>query len=195
MKFVFVDKENVELAISVQNDIFPFENAREEIESSVYEDKKMNRMCNLKYWLLYNDEDLPVGICGIDEYDDYPEDAFMGWFGVLRDHRRKGYGTAMYNFVKQYAIDAHYKTFRLYTDEVDNEIAVKFYHKMGMTPEIYSNPNDKTIFFGRTIVFSIALDGEELVPWNNRMLYLEEEFQAEQLYATGINPLNENCRK
>lgn len=194
MKFVDVTLENVELAISVQNDIFPFENAREEIECSVYENKKMNRMCNLKYWLLY-DGDVPVGICGIDEYDDYPEDAFMGWFGVLKQHRRKGYGTAMYNFVKQHAVDAGYKAFRLYTDEKDNDIAVKFYHKMGMTPEVYTNVGDKTIFFGRTIVFSIALDGKPLVPWNNRMLYLEEEFEAEQLYATGINPLNENYRK
>lgn len=180
LRFVEVTPENHDIAIKIQNTIFPNENGRDEIVAGAYQ-IRTDRMDEIYYWIAYEGE-TPVGICGITEYLDYPEDCFLGWYGVLENHRRSGYGRKMFEHCKQKAKEKGYKTLRLYTDEVDNSVAVLAYKQFGMTGEYYEHPTDKTVFVGKQIVFSIPLDGKELVKWNNRMLYLAEEDEIESKY-------------
>ena len=43
------------------------------------------------YYLVYDNKEL-VGITGIYVYKDYPDEAWLGWFGVMPEKRNKGYG-------------------------------------------------------------------------------------------------------
>lgn len=175
-----VTPQNVDLAIKIQNEIFPDENGCEElIAASKGESTK--RAQKMTYFIAFTGKE-PIGICGKTEYTDYPEDCWLGWYGVLAPHRRKGYGREMFNFIKNLATFLGYKTLRLYTDEIDNSVAVITYKKYGMHMEVYENPNDLNIVVGRTLIFSLPLDGKPLVPWNNRMIYLAEEYETEAKY-------------
>ena len=180
LTIVEINKDNLELAVSIQNQIFPNENGRDELEATVKYGYG-GRMRFLKYWIAYLNGE-PVGICGITEYFDYPDDCFLGWYGVLDKFRRQGLGRKMFNFCKAEAENLGYKTLRLYTDEIDNKIAVITYKKYGMFEEVYNNKNDKTIVVGRTLIFSLPLNGNELIKWNDRMIYLAEEDEAEAKY-------------
>ncbi len=178
MKLVLVDKSNVDLAIKIQNEIFPEEDGQEELLDTVNSGKS-ERMSLLKYWICYTDN-IPIGICGITQYADYPDDAWLGWYGVRQGYRRNGFGRKMFYYVKQLAKQMGYKHLRLYTDEEDNKVAIITYRKYGMYEEVYNNPNDKTIFFGRTLIFSLPLGSNKFEPWNDRYIFLNEEFEAEE---------------
>ena len=181
VKYVRLTPENIDLGVWIQNQIFPVEDGREELIAGANNEDTL-RMTNIQYWIGYNEQDEPVGICGVTQYKDYPEDCFLGWYGVLANQRQKGYVKEMFQFCKEKAKELGYKTLRLYTDEIDNRIAVITYKKYGMTGEVYENKHDKTIFFGRTLTFSIALDNQPLIPWKSRMLYLQEEDDTEAKY-------------
>ena len=128
---MLVDKSNVDLAIKIQNEIFPEEDGQEELLEAV-KSGKSKRMSLLKYWICYSDTK-PIGICGITQYADYPDDAWLGWYGVRKEHRRQGFGRKMFEYVKSLAYQMGYKHLRLYTDEQDNKIAIITYKKYEYT--------------------------------------------------------------
>ena len=65
-----------------------------------------------------------------------------------------------------------FENLRLYTDELDNAIAIKLYEKSGMTKEFYKNKKDQHYEVGKTVICSINLYGEKVALWNNKNLYL-----------------------
>ena len=120
-------------------------------------------------------EDEPIGITGIYSYKEYPNDAWLGWFGILSKFRNRGYGKIVLEKSIELAKSKGYKTFRLYTDEYAVE-AHKLYEKIGMIKESYSRDDDKDEYFIADIyIYSKSLNDEKLELWNNKFLGLKEQ--------------------
>lgn len=95
MNFVLVNFTNYKKAIEIQNKIFPKEDGTLNILASLdrnlfikktgmnYEDD------NVKYYIVYDNNE-EIGITGLYYYDN--TSAWLAWFGVLPDKRRKSYG-------------------------------------------------------------------------------------------------------
>ena len=45
----------------------------------------------MDYYIVYL-ENIPIGVTGIYSYNEYPENAWLGWFGILKEYRNNGYG-------------------------------------------------------------------------------------------------------
>ena len=165
-----VDENNIDIAIKVQNTIFPEESGAEDIRQSLNGGE--NNEHKFKIYFLAKVDGKVVGITGLYAYKVYPKDAWLGWFGVLEEERRKGYATEIVNFTMQKAKEMGYQSLHLYTDEEDNKDAVKFYEKLGMQVEEYSNEEDNHFEISRTLIFSKSLTEKPLEMWNNKNLFL-----------------------
>lgn len=170
MKLELLNDENIDIAIKIQRDIFPFENGGEDLKEALANICPPHQFLQ-KYWLA-KDNDKYVGICGLYAYKSAPKDAWLGWFGVIENERRKGFGTQILSDTMQIARDLGFDTLRLYTDEEDNDIAIKLYEKIGMIREIYDNPEDVHFEIGNTLIFSKGLINEKTTLWNNKNLFL-----------------------
>ena len=170
MKLELLNDNNVDIAIKIQRDIFPLENGSEDIKEALANNCPTYQFLQ-QYWLA-KDNDKYVGICGLYAYKSAPKDAWLGWFGVVEDERRKGYGTQILCATMQLAKDFGFETLRLYTDDEENAHAVKLYEKMGMIREIYDNPADAHFQIGNTLIFSKSLVNEKTTLWNNKNLFL-----------------------
>ncbi|MBQ8748981.1 MAG: GNAT family N-acetyltransferase [Clostridia bacterium] len=169
MIFEELNNENIDMAIKIQHDIFPVENGSEDLKDSLNGLPEYYSV--LKYWLPKVDGKV-VGICGIYAYKLYPKDAWLGWFGVIDDERRKGYATEILSFVTEKAKEMGFNALRLYTDEQDNVSAVKLYKKLNMIDEVYSNEEDSHFEISKTLIFSKSLNDEPVKLWNNKNLFL-----------------------
>ena len=159
MEYENLTNDNIDVAIRIQKDIFPLENGSEDLKEA------LNNICPphqfmQKYWLAKNNNKY-IGICGLYSYNDYPKDAWLGWFGVIKEERKKGFGTQILNDTINLAKNLEFETLRLYTDEIDNSIAIKLYKKIGMISEIYNNTEDLHFEIGKTMIFSKSLVGKK----------------------------------
>jgi hypothetical protein len=86
-KIVFerINNDNLELACKIQNEIFPEEDARENFLEQIRKDPYRKEM---DYKIVYID-DIPIGVTGIYSYHEYPNDAWLGWFGIVNKYRNK----------------------------------------------------------------------------------------------------------
>ena len=76
------------MACKIQNEIFPEEDARQNFIEQINKDPYRKEM---DYYIVYNG-DVPVGVTGIYSYHEYPETAWLGWFGILEKYRNNGFG-------------------------------------------------------------------------------------------------------
>lgn len=122
----------------------------------------------LRYYIHYNG-DTPVGISGIYKEDAEPESAWLGWFGVLPEYRRQGFGTKIMDYFIQECRSLGKKYARLYTG-AENTIGQKFYEAYGYKGEPYTadHPYDPE----ELIIYSLSLCNEPVPPWNNRHLHI-----------------------
>ena len=88
MKFEKITYDNLELACKIQNTIFPEEDARQNFIEQINQDPYRKEQ---DYSIVYVDNE-PIGVTGIYSYHEYPESAWLGWFGILNEYRNKGYG-------------------------------------------------------------------------------------------------------
>lgn len=166
-----VNIHNIDIAIDIQHSIFPLENGSQDLIDSINNNIPKHQFLSKYYLAKYNNE--YIGICGLYAYNDYPTDAWLGWFGVIEKERNKGYGT---NILKKCFLKAKkqgFENIRLYTDEIDNANAIKLYKKFGMIHEIYNNPKDIHFEIGNTLIFSKNLYNKPVDLWNNKYLYLD----------------------
>ena len=94
LRYEKVDSDNLELAVNIQNTIFPLEDGRENYIEGINNDPYRKEMVN---YIAY-DGKIPIGVVGLYAYNEYPFDAWLSWFGVLENHREKGYGSKMFDF-------------------------------------------------------------------------------------------------
>lgn len=176
--FQKITNKNLELACEIQNTIFPEEDARENFIEQINKDPYRKEM---DYYIVFV-ENTPIGVTGIYAYHEYPDDAWLGWFGVLKDYRRNGYGGIILDKTIELAKQKGYKNFRLYTDETAKS-AHKLYESRGMVKELYDNPDDKNEYFDYEIyVYSRSLTNEPIDLWNNKVLGLKEQGEKEKYY-------------
>jgi len=177
-----VTKENLELAIKIQNIIFPKENGALNLKASV--DNSLNEKAYGKnfrksadYWLCKNERDEDIGITGIYSYQEYLGDAWCGWFGILPAHQGQRYGKTLFLWTMEEAKKMGFENFRLYTDLIDNKTAVNLYKKVGMIEEPYvaEDMGDEKI-----VIFSKSLISDNFQKFGNKKLFLkkQEEIQA-----------------
>lgn len=170
-----IDYNNLELACKIQNEIFPEEDGRQNFIDQI---NKNPYRKELDYYVVnYNDE--PVGITGIYSYHEYPESAWLGWFGILEKYRNNGYGKMALDKTIQLAKEKKYTKFRLYTDEFAT-FAHKLYESRGLVKELYDNENDKDEYLDAKIfIYSLSLTSEPIDLWNNKILGLKEQSEKE----------------
>lgn len=169
--------DNLETAVKIQNTIFPEEDGRVNFLEAINHDPYRKEM---DYYIAYA-EATPIGVTGIYAYHEYPETAWLGWFGILPEFRNVGYGSFIFDLTEILARKKKYKEFRLYTDDTFQD-AQKLYTKKGMIKEIYDNPDDKDPYYpddANTYIFSKSLTAEEITLWNSKPLGLKEQGMKE----------------
>lgn len=176
LKFQNIVKDNIELAIKIQNIIFPDEDGRENYAECVNKDPYRKEMT---YWIVYDGNE-PIGVSGLYSYHEYDEDAWLGWYGVLPNKRKRGYGSKILEHFKNYAKERGYKTIRLYTDEISNKEAIKMYTKRGMIQEDYKNKQESEEVTKTTLIFSKSLISDITNKWNDKFLALTEQGMKEK---------------
>lgn len=171
IKIVKVNRCNYKTAIKIQADIFPNEKSADDIMSSVTHKSDIFNL--LEYFLIKVDGTF-VGICGLYSYKIHAGDAFLGWFGVLEQYRKNGYGTFALLKMMDYAKQKGFNNFRLYTDDVNSFEACKIYDKYFDIKEVYKL--EETGFFkeGNIMVYSKSLTDKKVDNWNNRNLFLAQ---------------------
>lgn len=178
IKFIKITQDNLNLACNIQNKIFPLEDSRKNYLECINKDPYRKEM---DYSIVYL-EDTPIGVTGIYSYNEYPDDAWMGWFGIIEEYRDYGYGGIVLDKTIELAKQKGYSTFRLYTDEYAKS-AHKLYESRGLTKEPYDNKDDKDEYFIADIyIYSLSLTEEKVNLWNNKILGIKEQGEKENLY-------------
>ena len=176
INFIKISQDNLNLACEIQNNIFPKEDARQNFIEQINKDSYRKEM---DYNIVYL-ENTPIGVTGIYSYNEYPNDAWLGWFGILEEYRRKGYGGIVLDKTIELARKKGYINFRLYTDE-HAKSAHKLYESRGLIKEKYDNKDDRDEYFISDI-YSVSLTQKSIDLWNNKILGLKEQGEKENLY-------------
>ncbi len=170
-----ITETNLNLAVKIQNIIFPLENAEQVYKYAVAE--MINKPTDPQYkYFLVKDNSTYIGLWGIYREKSRKE-AWLGWFGVLPQYRGKGYGEQIFKIFENYAINNNYQIIRLYTDEIDNANACKLYEKMGMIKEYYNNKHDINKKIGKIVIYSKSLTNKPVKLWNNKNIHLNSDLR------------------
>ena len=178
MEFVLVDFTNYKKAIEIQNIIFPNEDGTINILASLDRELFIKKTGidyvedNVKYYIVYDNNE-EVGITGLYNYDSIS--AWLAWFGVLPDKRRKSYGKRILEKTMELAKQKGFKTMRLYTDAIENADAIKLYKKLGFVGEKYTAED----LLYDCYIYSKSLNDEKVDLWNNKLLGLSEQSQLD----------------
>ena len=178
MEFVLVDFTNYKKAIEIQNTVFPNEDGTINILASLDRELFIKKTGidygddNVKYYIVYDNNE-EVGITGLYNYDSIS--AWLAWFGVLPDKRRKSYGKRILEKTMKLAKQKGFKTMRLYTDAIENADAIKLYKKLGFVGEKYSAEE----LMYDCYIYSKSLYDDKVDLWNNKLLGLSEQSQLD----------------
>ena len=175
IKFVEVTQNNLEIAVSLQNKIFPGEDGRENYIEGITNDPYRKEMVN---YIIYDDI-IPVGVVGLYSYNEYPLDSWLSWFGILNEFRNKGYGSYAFDFFENISRDKGYENIRVYTDNGFDK-AISLYKSKGMIEERYSNELESDEINNETIIFSKSLIKNKTNLWNNKFLQLTAQSEKEK---------------
>lgn len=179
MKFEEVDFNNANLAIEVQKNIFPNEDGILNILASLDRNLFMELTDlsypddGVKYYLAYVDGKV-VGITGLYNYLEHPEEAWLAWFGVIPEYRGLGYATKILEWSIEKSKENGKKVVRLYTDLEENKEAIKLYEKMGFKGEKYLSE----ILSYNCYIYSKSIT-QGNYPWRERNLELGEQCDFE----------------
>lgn len=180
MKIKLVDFNNYKEAIEIQNKIFPHEDGTLNILASLNRDLFMKETGlfyeddNVKYYIALIDEE-PIGITGIYRYQE--NEAWLAWFGILPKYQQNGYGKKLLEETIEIAKKQGYKTFRLYTDKVENANAIKLYEKLSFIGEKYTA--EKLSY--DCWIYSKSLYDNNIKLWNNKNLNLLYQSELDQI--------------
>lgn len=175
LNFIEVTNDNLELAVEIQNTIFPSEDGRTNYIEGITNDPYRKEMVN---YIVFNNNE-SIGVVGLYSYNEYPEDAWLSWFGVLEQFRNKGYGSAIFDFFEKISKEKGYNTIRVYTDD-EFDSAINLYIKKGMIREDYSNELESDEINKETIIFSKSLTLEKTKKWKNKFLQLTAQAEKEK---------------
>ena len=173
MEYIKIDMGNLDIARDIENTIFPEYDALNNFLDSFAEGAKG------EYYLI-KEKETYIGIVGIYSYVDYPDDAWLGWFGFLEPYRHQGYGKQALNFFEELARSRGFRYARLYTDTNNNDDAKGFYKHQGYFEERYLNLKDPASFMYPISIFSKSLYDERCPHWNNRDIHFTKQVHKQQ---------------
>lgn len=174
LTFERITEKNIDLAVKIHAEIFPAYSARVNYEESA------SGQTDNEYFLIYY-EGTCIGITGIYCYPVDDDSAWLGWFGIRDGFRRKHFGTKALQFFEDMAVSKGYKFARLYTDAIDNDIAISFYRSNGYICETYNNDQDPACMKYKIIIFSKSLTTSPLIPWDNKNIKLTEQISKQMI--------------
>ena len=190
MELILVDTSNYKEAIKIQNSIFPSENGAINILASLDRDLFMKvsglyyEDDHVKYYLAKEDGKY-VGITGIYYYD--LDSAWLAWFGVLEEYRKKGIGRELLRKTCSLALSKGFKNMRLYTDFVGNHDAIHLYESEGFIGEKYTF--EKLAYDCR--IYSKSLIDNNVNLWNNKNLNLCYQSELDHMDDNKIKEITE----
>ena len=168
-----ITENNINDAVSIQEELFPQASARTNYEES------LDPSSDYEYYLICH-EGAWIGVIGLYRYPEDPDSAWLGWFGIRDAYRRNHFGSAALKLFEQMAVEKGYHIARLYTDAVDNDAAIAFYRANGYISEPYLNMHDPACMKYKILIFSKPLARYELVPWNSRIIHLTEQIEKQR---------------
>lgn len=171
LKFEELNEKNLKIAAKVQYEIFPNSSAYSVYKSAVTGKRDSFYVSYIAYF-----EEKPVGVIGLYEIPEYSDTAWLSWFGLIKEYRKMGFGKQMLDFIIQVAKKNHRKFLRLYTFEIWNKEAQKFYQtNMDIGESYFNEREEKSIFEGKPKIFSKSLCDEKVELWNNKFIDISED--------------------
>lgn len=167
LKYEKINKDNIEIASKIQYEIFPNSSAY-----SKYLKELQNNTSDLPISFLVFEDDIPIGVVGLYDIPEYSDTIWLSWFGVLESYRFKGYGAQIFKDIIEKAKKYNKDFLRLFTYEVWNHDAQRFYKKHMQIEEYYTNENDDQfdIKEGKCKIFGYSLFDKPIDYWNNKFI-------------------------
>ena len=167
MKIVFekLTKNNYLELLRIKQLLFPESNSDEDYEG--YFSGKVTS----NYFKCDNEN---CGIGGWYDFDGQHKDAFVGWFGILPQFRRRGIASQALKFIIEETKNLGYESLRVYTDEYVNKESIFLYDKFFDICEDYTFP-DKIGKTKQFVVFSKFFTSKR-EKWNNKPLGEDENY-------------------
>ena len=171
LRYERINKNNLKIAAKIQYEIFPNETAYLDYIKEVEE----SPVLPIDFLVYYDDE--PVGVIGLYGIKNYEDTVWLNWFGVVEKYRKNGFGFEMFKYIIEIAKKLNKKSLRLFTFEVWNPEAQKFYKKHMELEEYYTNQNDNQYYInvGKCKIFSLSLCEEKIDYWDNKFIDLVSE--------------------
>lgn len=163
-----ITNDNLDYAIRVQNEIFPEYNGKENYIKSIENSKQS------QFFLAFHKKKC-VGVTGIYSYKGDFDNAWIGFIGIKEQYRNKGLGTKLLKQTEHYAKNMGFKYIRLFTDKLDNDLAISFYEKNGYTFEDYNNDEEALKDEFNVVIGSKSLIDEEVPLWDNKFINLTKQ--------------------
>ena len=173
MDYIKIDYSNLDTAYDIEKTIFPEYDALKNYLDSFAENNKS------EYYLIKEDGTF-IGIIGLYFFNAYPDDAWLGWFGFLKQYRHKGYGKQALQFFENLARERGFRYARLFTDTLNNEDTKGFYKHEGYFEERYLNTKDPASFAYPISIFSKPLYDERCPLWNNRDIHFTKQVKKQR---------------
>lgn len=159
--YVKLNEKNINTAKELQRNLFP----EDEKSLQYFTDTMENTNPNIKYYLAYFGKEA-IGITGFYELSDYPDDIFIGRFGLLSNYRDNGFGKRIFLDT----INMVYKLDKKYLRVIVNN---KIHFKLD---RLCKNYMDKEEAYNKeTTIYSKNLTKENMPLWNKRTLDIENE--------------------
>lgn len=185
-RYIPLSKENLDLANSIQKRLYPLESAEVDYDDSLkLESGKIKttqqKFNYCKYFLIQYQEKF-IGITGLYSHEQYPEDAWLGWYGLLSEYRKNDVCIAVIQQMFNFAMKQGYKHFRVYADSVVDSFHCELYEQIFDYKENYDLENGKYYLVGQMLVYSKSLTNKKVVPWDNKCLFLEKHEKVNNRY-------------
>jgi RimJ/RimL family protein N-acetyltransferase len=140
--------------------------------------KKADYYDLLRYFIIKTERGDSIGIIGLYSYHDYPDDAWIGWFGILPEYRGKGFSKMALAKLERHARSLGFKSIRLYLYEGENAAADGLYKNGGFFSEPYRG---KDGIPGHDIyIYSKSLSGFKVPEWGGKYLHLDDQVEMER---------------
>ena len=107
-----------------------------------------------------------IGIIGY--YTDDGINYWLGWAGILKEFRHKGYGLELFKNIEKYLKNKDVKTIRVYTGLEENKNACEIYKKLGYILQngTFELNGEKDI-----VIFGKNLDSSNYENWDKEPLW------------------------
>ena len=168
IKLLKINKDNINIAIDIENEIFPLYDARNNYYDSLKDDSLIS------FFIICNDNTY-IGVSGIYAYQNDKDNAWIGFFGIKEEYRGNHYGKDALILSEEYAKEKGYKFIRLFTDKYDNDYAIEFYKRNGYVFEDYKSDEELLMDEFEVVIGSKSISKYKVDKWDNRFINLSKQ--------------------